>query len=169
MTSSLRLSVPPTRRSLPREPTSVEMEGLRRIADALIPASGEVPAAGQMPGMDEWLTRALQARRDVFEAVMALAAELGAAPREEVQGTLRELDASAPPIFALVSRVVAGAYLMIPSVREMIGYPGQERHFAPFDQAADEISSGILDAVTSRGHLIRATAGRGWEPASGTE
>jgi hypothetical protein len=43
------------------------------------------------------------------------------------------------------------AYLMIPEVRTAIGYPGQRRHHPQFDEAANQITDGILDPVVERG------------------
>ena len=53
-------------------------------------------------------------------------------------------------MFQPLSAVVAGAWLPMPAVRER-RYPGQRRDPAPFDQAANEIGSGILDPVLARG------------------
>ena len=50
---------------------------------------------------------------------------------------------------------VAGAWLMLPTVRERIGYAGQKADPAPIELAVDEISSGILDDVLERGSIFR--------------
>jgi len=49
--------------------------------------------------------------------------------------------------------VIAGAWLLIPAVRERIGYPGQRRDPARLEEAADQISDGILDPVIARGPI----------------
>jgi hypothetical protein len=40
---------------------------------------------------------------------------------------------------------------MIPAVRERIGYPGQGGARARLEEAAEQISDGILDPVLARG------------------
>src|SRR6266498_435604 len=52
-----RLSVPP-RFVAPRQLTDAEVGTLRAIADVLIPASGNNPAATSEPAFDQWLARA---------------------------------------------------------------------------------------------------------------
>ena len=64
---------------------------------------------------------------------------------------LRELSRTDPDIFGKLSTVLAGAYLLVPEVKKAIGYPGQVRRYPPFDEAAEQILSGILDPVIARG------------------
>ena len=72
------LSVPPRRR-IPRPLTETEGGTLRRIADTLVPARGDIPAAGAEPGFADSLALALEARSDAFEPICAALAAL--APR----------------------------------------------------------------------------------------
>jgi hypothetical protein len=117
-----RLSVPP-KFAAPRPLTSAEVSALRAIADVLIPASGDNPAATSEPDFDAWLVRAVDARADAFGAIAAFLGQL----------------------------VVAGAWLLTSTVRDRIGYPGQRRDPARFEEAVDQISGGILDPVIARG------------------
>jgi hypothetical protein len=145
-----RLSVPP-KFVAPRPLTAAEVATLRAIADVLIPASGEDPAATAELEFDRWLATAVDARADGFGAVTAVLAQLDGATPDAIDATLRGLHAGQPDVFGVLSSVVAGAWLMIPAVRERIGYPGQGGARARLEEAADQISDGILDPVLARG------------------
>jgi hypothetical protein len=51
--------------------------------------------------------------------------------------------------------MVIGAYFMSPAVLAALGLPTGDRRPAPLDQAVDELSSGILDAVLDRGSPVK--------------
>jgi len=151
----LRLSVPP-RFTAPRPLTDTEIRTLRAIADVLIPASADNPAATSEPGFDGWLRRAADARADAFDVITAFLGQLDGAGPEAVDQALRALHADQPKRFQALSAVVAGAWLLIPEVRARIGYPGQRRDPARLEEAADQISDGILDPVIDRGPIYTA-------------
>ena len=157
--SPSRLSVPP-RFAAPRQLTSAEVGTLRAIADALIPAAGDDPAATAEPDFEAWLTRAIDARADAFEVITAFLAQLDGATAEVIDQRLRALHAGQPEQFQALSAVVAGAWLLVPAVRARIGYPGQRRDPARLDEAADQISDGILDPVLARGPIYTPDATR---------
>lgn len=151
---SSRLSVPEPLRRLPRELTDDERRALASVADVLIPARGALPAASQVPRFQDSVDRALRARSESFDPVLAAATAVAADP-QGVEAAVRALAAEQPEVFGALSAVLAGAYLIIPEVREEIGYPGQERRFARFDEAAEQIMDGILDPVLERGPIYR--------------
>jgi hypothetical protein len=165
MTRSGRLSVPDYARKPPRRPSAEERAALGAVADALIPPHGEFDSPSRVPGFDRWLERALAARSDALEEVFAAALPIVALASAERRGALEEYSREDPAGFHLLSSVVAGAYLMIPEVRKAIGYPGQRRHPAQFDEAANQIMDGILDPVIERGPAY-TSAGTGTEAAS---
>jgi hypothetical protein len=148
------LSVPAYRDRAPRPLTDPERSALLAVADVLISPSAGLPAPSAHPDYDQWLDRALAARRDVFEDVISGAVGLHGEP--DVAAAVRELAASDAARFQQISTVLAGAYLMIPAVRRELGYPGQVRQHARFDEAAEEIMDGILDPVIERGPVYRA-------------
>jgi hypothetical protein len=148
--SERELSVPAAFRT-PRALTDDEITALRAVADVLIPAAGDNPSATAEPGFTEQLRVAAHARADAFAPVTAELAALAGADRDTVEHRLRALHAERPEVFQPLSAVVAGAWLLLPAVRERIGYPGQRRDPAPFDQAAEELGGGILDPVLARG------------------
>jgi hypothetical protein len=145
-----RLSVPP-KFAAPRPLTDAEITTLRAIADVLIPAAGDNPAATSEPEFDRWLRRAVDARADAFDAIVAEVARLDGADPGEVDAALRRLAEEQPADFQALSAVIAGAWLMVPEVRARIGYPGQRRDPARLEEAVDQISDGILEPVLARG------------------
>jgi hypothetical protein len=147
------LSAPERPRHAPRELSDTELRGLLAIADVLIPHSGEMPSASQAPDYERWLLRALASRPDAFDALVAEGERRADTPADALAAEVRQTADSDPDLFGPLSVVLAGAYLMIPEIRKAIGYPGQERRPAPFDQAASEIMDGILDPVIERGSI----------------
>lgn len=140
---------------LPRPLRDSEIQTLRAVADILVPASGDRPGATAEPGFDSALITAATARADAFAAITALLAQWESSDGAQLERQLRVLHDQDPLTFQALSAVIAGAWLILPSVRERIGYPGQHRNPAPIDQAVDELSNGILDAVMERGSIYR--------------
>ena len=60
-------------------------------------------------------------------------------------------------MFQALSAVVAGAWLLTPSVRARIGYDGQRRRPAALTEAVDQLEDGILDDVMERGYFYIPT------------
>ena len=139
----------------PRRVSDEELEAVLRIADALIPDGTAGPRPSLIPDYPLLLSRALAARRDAFDEILALASELSGSSERYLKAKLRELGTAGDASFGDLSAVIAGAYLMASAVRERIGYPGQAQRTPPFDQAASEIESGILDPVIARGPIYR--------------
>jgi hypothetical protein len=146
------LSLPP-RVALPRPLTPAELQALKTVADALIPAASDDPAATAEPGFDEALVTALTARADAFEGIMSFLHRIEGKPAGEIADHLRDLHRDNQSPFQPLSAVVAGAWLLLPTVRQRIGYPGQHRNPPAIDQAVDELSSGILEPVIERGPI----------------
>lgn len=148
-------SVPPHRTAPPRALTREERETLLAIADALIPKTPDRPAASSAPDYIRWLDRALAARSDAFDDVIALSGRVRGVDSAALFGRLRELNEAEPVAFQALSSVLAGAYLMVPAIRRAINYPGQEARPARFDEAAEQIMDGILEPVEARGPIYR--------------
>jgi hypothetical protein len=136
----------------PRELTHEERVVLARVADTLIPARADVsPAASAEPGFWESLDVALDARADAFDEVTRVLGELRSVEPSGLWERLRTLDVTTPAVFQALSTVIAGAWLLTPGARDRIGYHGQQSDKAGLEEAADEVSSGVLDAVLRRG------------------
>ena len=156
MSQPPNVSAPEYRPEPPRALDDQERAGLLALADVLIPDSPAGPRPSRIPAFERWLDRALAARRDAFDAVTALARELAGQSPERVLSEARRRSDAHDEAFGQLSAVVAGAYLMVPEVRRAIGYPGQAQRPPRFDESAEQIMDGILEAVVERGPVFRA-------------
>jgi hypothetical protein len=154
-----RLSVPRRITAPPRELTREQQDVLLAVADLLIPDAGGNPKASAVPGYPAWLQRALAARADSLDVLAGALDLLASARRDDLDGQLRAWHGAGDARFHLLSSVTAGAYLMAPEVRARIGYPGQHPDPPRIDEAADELSDGILDPVLARGPIYVSAAG----------
>jgi len=153
------LSVP-RRLTVPPHPlTAPQRAVLLAVADILIPEFGENPKASAAPGYEAWLDRSMAARADSLETLSQILDELAGSADIDLDERLRGLHAAGDGRFHLLSSVVAGAYLMVPEVQRLIGYPGQHASLPRIDEAAEELSDGILDPVLARGHIYVSAAG----------
>lgn len=151
---SERRSVPVPRPRPPRPLEPREIATAVTLADALCwSRKSPVRPPSGCAEFDAALHLALAARQDAFGHVTAALAE--AADVSDPAGWLRSLARSRPGLFASLSTILAGAYLMVPEVRAAVGYPGQGHHPAAPTQIGDELSGGILDRVIDRGPIYR--------------
>jgi hypothetical protein len=147
-------------RYVPRPPrglTGRELQAALKIADALIPDGPAGPRPSAIQDYPKWLELALAARRDSFDEIIGLVAELADCATDSLYERLKQLSETSASGFEVLSSVLAGAYLVTPEVRGAIGYPGQAQRAPRFDEAADQIMSGILDPVIERGAIFRPT------------
>lgn len=150
-----RLSVPVLRTTIPRPLLDSELGTLVALADALCGPNDRVDPPSRQPDYPRWLEVAMVARNDSFDALVALAG--AASTATDADAWLRTLHTEDAESFQVLSAVLGGAYLMVPAVRESIGYPGQRRDPAGLEEAVDELSDGILDPVLDRGFFFVPT------------
>jgi hypothetical protein len=143
------LSVPATAKA-PRELSAEERATIARVADTLIPAHNGIPAASAEPGFWDFLSLALDARADAFADVVDALHALEQVSSDELWSQLQVLNGARPATFQALSTIVTGAWLLAPGTRDRIDYHGQQSDKAGLEEAADEISSGILDPVIER-------------------
>jgi hypothetical protein len=133
--------------------TDAEVVALRAVADVLIPATGDHPAATEAAAYNTWLLRAVDARADSFDLITGTLRAFDGLDHAALDTALRRLHTDEPEAFAALSAVVAGAWVMVPEVKAAIGYPGQKRDVPGLEEAADQLSDGILDPVIDRGFI----------------
>lgn len=157
----LKLSVPKRVRGTPRDLTAEEWVVLEAVADILIPAYGASPAASMAPDFRSWARRALTARAEHFDTIGEALRDLGGLVSDAtaLRAGLRSMSTEQPEHFAVLSSVIAGAYVMVPLVKEQIGYPGQGGAAPRVDEAAEQLEDGILDPVIARGPIYASAAG----------
>jgi hypothetical protein len=150
-----RLSVPPPCMKPPRDLTYAELEVYGKIADTLCPGKNGIRSPSSYPEFPAWLAVAVAARSDAFDMIVGLLKS--AAAQHDLDAWLRALHEEDPVAFQALSTVAAGAFLMIPAIRQAIRYPGQGRNVPKIEEAADQLGDGILDPVIGRGHFCVAT------------
>jgi hypothetical protein len=147
----------PTAFTAPRALTDTERLTAYAAADALIPATATAPSAGTEPEFGTTLATALDARADAFEAITDWLAAVAGVEGPALFTKLRELHDTEPETFQALSAVLAGAWLLTPTVRARIGYQGQRRNPPSLTEAVDQLDDGLLDAVMDRGAFFVPT------------
>jgi hypothetical protein len=127
--------------------TDTELGTLWAVADVLVPATATMPSLKDADPDSHWLARAIDARSDIVEDIRSYLQNLQAV--EDLETELIRWHAECRGDFDNLSAIVAGTYYMVPQVRELISYPGQERRPAPVDLAADELSDEIFEGATA--------------------
>lgn len=124
------------------------------IADILIPDAEGMPAASSVGVHTDVLDRILGLRPDLKDAFMrGIASAAGKDPKAAAQA-MNQADALA---LSAIGLVASAAYYMSPRVRELIGYPGQERRTFDADATPEYVSNGMLKVVEDRGPIFRPT------------
>ena len=121
-------------------------------ADVLIPHAAGMPSASEMDVHTIWIDQALHARPDLADRFHASLAEGAGQPAE---AAVESIHRHRPELFDAFSLLVAGAYLMNPVVRQLIGYPGQEDRPVTGDEVDTYIQ--LLEPVAERGPVYRPT------------
>lgn len=124
-----------------------EVDQLRAVAHALIPGDHSSPAASDLSDYPELLGRAVNALGPEADALRTALTKL---PPDVDLSALERFATEDPAAFDVISTAVAGAYFMSEQALRSIGYPVGARHAAPHDQAAEELGTGLLDAVIAR-------------------
>lgn len=124
------------------------------IADVLIPAAEGMPAASEIGIQGEILDKVLGFRPDLRENLLrGLRAAKGKDPRTAAEA-LHKTDA---PAFGAISLAASAGYYMDPSVRKLIGYPGQENRPYNADEMPEYVRNGMLKVVSDRGAIFKPT------------
>ncbi len=124
------------------------------LADVLIPAYKTMPPASGASVGGEPLDRILALRDDLREAFLR---GVRAAAGEEPATAARKMNEEDPEALATIGLIAAAAYYMDPDVRDLIGYPGQERRPIDPDAPPDYLQNDMLKPVAQRGAIYRPT------------
>lgn len=125
------------------------------IADVLIPNAEGMPSASEMNVQGEMLDHVLGLRSDIREDFMrGLTNSVGRDPRDAAN----DLNKNDPAALTAIGLAASAGYYMMPRVKELIGYPGQERRPDPDPDATPEyVTNGMLQQVIERGPIYRPT------------
>ena len=116
----------------------------------LVPAAAGMPSATGAGVHLEGLDRVLAARPDLEPVLVRVLAAAAGEPGD----VLRRMQASDEAGFAALTLAVTGAYYTEPSVRRLIGYPGQQYQPELVTRAPDW-DEAALDRVVARGAVYR--------------
>ncbi len=143
-----------TDRQIDFDPSDTERDRLAALTDHLIAGGAGMPAASDAEVHSTWLRRALAARPDLVPVVQDVISRDGAPG--DVLDALRRDERDTFDAFAFI---VAGAYLINPRIRQLLGYPGPVPAKNPAfpDEAESYLEDGILDVVIKRGPIYRST------------
>ena len=127
---------------------------LARIADVLVPAYEQMPAASSVGIAGDLLDRALRARPDLTADCRRAVTACADPPSPEALEQLAEAD---PGGFSALMVLVLGGYYMSAEVRKLLHYAGQEALRIDIGELPAYIEEGLLDEVTDRGPIYRTT------------
>ncbi len=125
------------------------------LADFLIPAHGRMPAFSQVCSFADAL-KALDFRPDLKPGfARALEADLA----ETAEARLQSLNKTDGEAFSAIATIAIATYYMNATVRDGIGYPGQES--LTYDSKATQVylTDGSLGRVLAQGRRYRPTPG----------
>ena len=125
---------------------------LAALADLLIPASGQMPAASSVGVAQGQLDVVLKARPDLLPGLLRAWAITQDAEPQAALDTVSGLDSAA---YDAVRIVVAGGYYAHPGVRDLLGYTGQQPKVVRVDVIPEYVEEGLLERVLERGPLYR--------------
>ena len=120
-------------------------------ADVLIPETEGMPSASGAGVHTRWIDEALAARPDLINNFREALALGEGDPADAVE----QLHTGQPELFDAFSVLTAGAYLMNPEIKALIGYPGQEERPITGDDVSDYFE--LLERVVDRGPVHRPT------------
>ncbi|MBY5377417.1 hypothetical protein [Rhizobium leguminosarum] len=151
-----RLSVSRPSAAPPRAFTEAEFQTLRIVSDTLIPSVGDFRSGSAVSKFDQLVTNAAAILDKHFDILTDLLEELRTTPQTEMWERLKKLEAANGEAFYVLSTLIVGAYIYSDEMKAELNYPAPHRNPPSLFDAADELSSGILDPVMERGPIYRA-------------
>ena len=132
----------------------IDRDVFAAIADILIPDAEGMPAASAVGVHEDVLDRILGLRPDLAEAFRRGIAFARGKDARVAAEALNQEDAQALTAIGLIA---SAGYYMAPRVRDLIGYPGQERRTFDADAVPEYVANGMLKVVQDRGPIFKPT------------
>lgn len=129
-------------------------ERLLALGDVMIPAHKQLPSLTATKDVAPALARAMGYRPDLMEALQRGLARVEGLSSAAAVEELFVADAEA---LSAIGAIVSGAYLMCAEVRQLIGYPGQERQERGMTDPSEIPDEDMLANVRARGLVCRLT------------
>jgi hypothetical protein len=124
----------------------------RAIADALLPATGQLPAASAAGVADEKLDQILSWRPDLRNDWIRGVRASGDLPPGDA---IKRLETHDRPAYEAIRLTALGAYFLDPAVMAALSYSGQESRLVPPEEQPDYEATGLLEPVRARGQVWR--------------
>ena len=124
------------------------------IADILIPEAEGMPSASQVGVHKAVLDRILSLRPDLVENFLR---GVRKAAGKEPRAAANLLNKEDTPALSAIGLVASAGYYMEPRVRQLIGYPGQEKRPGNPDETPEYVTTGMLQQVIDRGPIFKPT------------
>ncbi|MBY5825866.1 hypothetical protein [Rhizobium leguminosarum] len=156
VSSEKRLSVSRPSAAPPRPFTEIELQTLRTVANTLIPPQDNFRSGSAVSNFDQLITKAAAILDKYFELLTNVLEELRVTPETEMWDRLKRLEAEDGETFYVLSTLIVGTYIYSDEIKSELNYPTPHRNPPGLFDAADELSSGILDPVIERGLIYRA-------------
>lgn len=127
---------------------------LIELADQLIPAVGEMPAASEVGVADTQLAVVADARPDLVGPLRRVLSVPGAGT--SALDFLNAIESTDPEGHEALVLTVVGGYYTSPEVVRLLGYPGQHASPVTPDMYPAYVAEGLLEAVIDRGPQFRS-------------
>jgi hypothetical protein len=131
------------------------------LADVLVPATDQMPAASEVDISGSGLDRVLRARPDLEAPLVRVLADGGSS---DPTARIRNMQREDPAGFEALALAATGGYYTEGRVRDLIGYPGQTYDASRVEIPHIDTSDPMLQRVIARGSFYRPTP-----PSSGEE
>lgn len=132
--------------------SDVHVDRVRAVAGILLRDPTDSPSPDDLSDFTDLVQRAAGALSREHDALEQAIEQL---PSHICWDSVASYAADEPEGFELLALLIVGAYFMSPTVTVALGLPIGERRAAPPEQAVDELSSGIMDAVLERGCPVK--------------
>ncbi|MDF1734682.1 MAG: hypothetical protein P1U37_05310 [Minwuia sp.] len=137
--------------------SATQRASLDAIADVLIPAALGMPCftgAGDVAAM---VDHVMALRPELTEGLKQALDRVGEG--EDAAAAAERLNQEDPGGLATIGLVASSAYYMMPEVRRIMGYRGQEQRPATAEEENDWMRDDLLQPVIDRGPIYRDTDG----------
>lgn len=131
---------------------------LNTIGDVLIPAALGMPAFSGAGAVDDMVAHVLALRPELLDSLRRALDQVAAqddAAQEDAALAAERLNRDNPDGLATIGLIASSAYYMMPDVRAIMGYRGQEQRPATDDEEHDYLRDNLLQPVIDRGPIYR--------------
>ncbi len=133
--------------------TDDQRRTLARIGDELIPAALGMPSFTEAGAADAMTDHVLSLRPELLSDLQQ--ALDGIAADEAPAAATARLNRDDPEALGVIGLVASSAYYLMPGVRAIMGYRGQEHRPAGEEEEHDYLRDDLLQPVIDRGPIYR--------------